>query len=83
MFFQTLGLLRLLNLRSQARGGTRTMLRISVEEMPMTRVMPTDRMGAIGTMSGAMSTENPTMVVMADRNTATPVERVISITQLL
>ena len=41
---------------------------------------PTERMGAMGTMSGAISTENPTMVVMADKKTATPVERVISMT---
>jgi hypothetical protein len=57
------------------------MLRINVEDMPMTKVMPTDRMGEMGTIIGAMSTENPTIVVMAERKTATPVERVISMTQ--
>ena len=56
------------------------MLNTSVEEIPMTKVTPTERMGAMGTMSGAISTENPTMVVMADKKTATPVERVISMT---
>ena len=81
MFFQTPGLLRLLNLNIQASVGTKTMLKIKVEEMPMTKVMPTERIGAIGTMNGAMRTEKPTMVVIAERKTATPVERVISITQ--
>ena len=80
MFFQTLGLLRLLNFNSHASVGTSTMLRTKVDEIPMTRVTPTERMGAMGTMRGAMRTENPTMVVMAERKTATPVERVISIT---
>ena len=81
MFFQTLGLLRLLNLSIHAKVGTNTMLKISVDEIPMTNVMPTERIGAMGTMRGAISTENPTMVVMAERKTATPVERVISMTQ--
>ena len=80
MFFHTLGLVRLLNLSIQASVGTRMMLNTSVDEMPMTRVTPTDRIGAMGTMSGAMRTENPTMVVMAERKTATPVDRVISMT---
>ena len=81
MFFHTPGLLRLLNLNIHASVGTKTMLNISVEEMPITKVTPTDRIGAMGTIIGAMRTENPTMVVMAERKTATPVERVISITQ--
>ena len=63
MFFHTLGLVRLLNLSIHASVGTKTMLKTSVEEIPMTSVTPTERMGAMGTMSGAISTENPTMVV--------------------
>ena len=83
MFFHTPGLLRLLNLSIHANVGTRTMLNTRVEDIPITSVMPTERMGAMGTINGAMSTEKPTMVVMADKNTATPVERVISITHIL
>ena len=81
MFFHTEGLLRLLNRNSQARVGTKMMLNNNVDPMPTTRVMPTERIGAMGTIIGAMSTENPMMVVNPDNITATPVERVISITQ--
>ena len=81
MFFHTVGLLLLLNFNIHASVGTSTILKISVEEMPMTNVIPTERMGEMGTIIGAMRTEKPTMVVMAERNTATPVDLVISITQ--
>ena len=81
MFFHTVGLLRLLNLSIHASVGTSTMLNTNVDEIPITSVIPTERIGAMGTMSGAMSTENPTMVVIAERKTATPVDRAISMTQ--
>ena len=81
MFFQTLGFVRLLNFNIHAKVGTSNILRTSVEKIPMTSVIPTERIGEMGTIAGAMRTENPTIVVMAERKTATPVERVISITQ--
>ena len=81
MFFHIEGLVRLLNFNNHAKVGTKIMLKISVEVMPMTRVIPTERIGDTVTIIGAMSTENPITVVMAERNTATPVERVISRTQ--
>ena len=81
MSFHIDGLVRLLNFSNHARVGTRMMLNTSVERIPMTRVIPTDRIGEIGTIIGAMRTEKPMTVVIAERNTATPVERVISNTQ--
>ena len=81
MFFHTEGLVLLLNFSSQERVGTRIILRTKVEKIPITSVIPTERIGDMGTIAGAMSTENPTIVVSAERNTATPVERVISMTQ--
>jgi hypothetical protein len=53
-------------------------LKINVEKMPMHKVTPTERIGDTDTICGAMRTEKPTIVVKAERNTATPVERVIS-----
>ena len=44
----------------------------------MTKVRPTERIGVIGTIDGAINTEKPIIVVIAERNTATPVEEVIS-----
>ena len=54
------------------------MLNTSVDAIPRTRVTPTDLIGATVTICGAIKTENPITVVMADKNTATPVELAIS-----
>ena len=53
----------------------------SVDIIPTTSVSPTERIGAMLTMVGAMRTEKPTMVVKAERKTATPVEPAIVVTQ--
>ena len=60
--------------------GTRMTLNTSVDAIPMTRVMPTVRMGMTGTMAGAMRTENPITVVRAESKTAVPVVVIISTT---
>ena len=44
-----------------------------VQRMPITSVIPTVLIGMTGTIAGMIMTENPTMVVKADMNTATPV----------
>ena len=51
--------------------------------MPRTNVTPTDLIGDTVTICGAISTENPTTVVIAERKTATPVELAISNTHFL
>ena len=74
------GFVRLLNFNSHARTGTMMMLNTKVDRIPTTSVNPTERMGIIGTIAGAINTANPTTVVMAEITTATPVDFVISIT---
>ena len=83
IFFHIVGLVRLLYFNIQASVGTRIMLRTSVEAIPKTKVTPTERIGDTVTIWGAISTENPIIVVMAERNTATPVELAISNTHFL
>ena len=75
------GLLRLWNFNSHANAGTRTIENMRVERIPTTRVRPTERIGAMVTICGAIRTENPTTVVNADKKTATPVELAILVTQ--
>ena len=74
----TLGLVRLLNLVSHDNVGTKIIEKINVETIPITNVSPTERIGVIGTIEGAINTEKPIIVVIAERKTATPVEDVIS-----
>ncbi len=59
------------------------MLNTRVEAIPSTKVIPTDLIGATVTICGAMRTENPITVVIAESKTATPVELAISITHFL
>ena len=80
MFFHIPGLLRLWNFKSQASAGTSTMESISVDMIPTTSVNPTERIGAMLTICGAINTEKPTIVVRADKKTATPVEPAIFVT---
>ena len=53
---------------------------MSVERIPTTSVRPTERIGAMFTMFGAIRTEKPTIVVSAERKTATPVEPAMVVT---
>ena len=53
--------------------GTISIERTNVVEMPSNRVVPTVRIGSIGTRLGHLSTLKPMMVVSADRNIAWPV----------
>jgi hypothetical protein len=41
--------------------------------IPITRVIPTVLIGMTGTIAGIIMTEKPTIVVKAERKTATPV----------
>ena len=54
-----------------------------MEIIPSTKVNPTDLIGAMSTIVGAINTENPITVVTADSRTATPVDCVISRTACL
>ena len=80
MFFHMPGLVRLWNRSIQASAGTRMIENTSVDKIPTTSVSPTERIGAMFTMLGAIRTENPTMVVRAERKTATPVEPAMVVT---
>ncbi len=62
-----------LYLSSCTRAGTISMERTNVVEMPSSRVVPTVRMGSMGTRLGQRRTLNPMMVVSADRKIAWPV----------
>ena len=53
--------------------GTISIERTNVVEMPSNRVVPTVRIGSIGTRLGHLSTLKPMMVVSADRKIAWPV----------
>ena len=59
------------------------MLSTNVDAIPSTSVTPTERIGATVTICGAISTEKPITVVIAERKTATPVELAISKTHFL
>ena len=81
MFFHIPGLVLLWNRNIHAKAGTKMIEKRSVERIPTTRVSPTERIGAMLTMLGAIRTEHPTIVVNAERKTATPVELAIAVTQ--
>ena len=83
IFFHIVGFVRLLYFNIQANVGTRIMLRSSVEDIPKTKVTPTERIGDTVTIWGAINTENPIIVVTAEIKTATPVELAISNTHFL
>ena len=70
----------MLNLSSQINTGTRIIENTRVAIIPATKVIPTERIGIIGTMLGNISTEKPTTVVAAEISTAIPVVLDISIT---
>ena len=67
MFFHIPGFVRLWNRSIHASAGTRIIENKSVDNIPTTSVSPTERIGAMFTMVGAIKMENPIMVVKAEK----------------